>query len=765
MKGTMKRILACILVTVLLAGGLQAAAAAEEEKQYTVMFYICGADLERDYQVFSWALGEILASKYNRKEINVIGLMGGCPVWKGNAFSPKVLSVVDIGGRRPTTVEEMPLAAMSDPATLTAYLAYCREHYPAKHNILIMCDHGGGPLIGCITDYLFDKTTMSVSGLKQALAESPFGEDGLDIIAFDCCLMGSAEIASTLSPYAQYMIGTEDAMYGMYQDWLSGLENSGSVLETAGRIAKSIYDYNKMRIEYGNEKELNSVSVIDLKKMKDVTAAMDDYFTAMPGLDAETFTRASNHRRDAVTFGVLESGGSSQFDLVDAGSLVEQLEGENPDGEALLEAIRNAIPIRYTDVENCLGMTVYHPYLNQRMAEKYIDVYAGLDFSPAYLNYIINYISIMTGQPLANWEKLLTGTPASQKDNRTLFTLTLTEEQAAHLGQASLAVFLKDAEGGYRLTYRTADTAPAGTTVTGEFTGTALYAADQDGNALTGPLAYRAGSGGTWLIPAELTRTTEDGTSTIQGLICCTMDAKTGEIIPGKVAVPDEETGMISVNMAPLFTDFSGITIRTPIRRETRDEAGSLLPYDRWEQTREETWTSAIDGSWSFRIMNDTLDPENLYAAFDVQDSQGNRYMSEPRAVKGGPAAAAEIRTSYDDAGLVRIGELTVSVLNDITLSMTVTNLSDTEAVIALENLAVNGIPAEQTAEAVGTGPNWGLLKDEEQILSVLIPKETLDGQESITAMTFDLTLKDAKDGTVLGTVPAEAELKLELNP
>lgn len=755
----------CVILALALVIGCFSISSAEEKKQYTIMFYVCGADLERDGGQFTAAFSSILSTRYNRDAVNAVSLLGGTPRWKGNAFDPAVLSVVNIAGRRPTVEDTFPLAAMSDGATLTHFLSYCKEHYPAEHYILVICDHGGGPLYGCCVDYLYSNSIMSVNSLKEALGNSPFADRGLDVIVFDCCLMGSAEIANSISAYAQYMVATEDSMYGIGFDWMKDVENDETVLETARRIAESTYQSNKEIIARQKASELNSVSVIDLQVMQDMNNAMTDYFASMPQLDESSFTRVSGSRRDAVDFGVMESGGNSQYDLVDIGSLVSTLEDGSHSGSALLDAIRTAVPYHYSDVDNCAGMTVYHPYLNKDAAKRYIETYASLGFSPSYVNYVINYAAIMTGSPLADWQKLMVEVPTAQKDNRTLFTLKLTEDQAANLGDSQMNVLQKEADGSYRFTFLTPDTSYENSMITGEFSGTALYAVDRDGNALTKPILYQISPKGYYLIPADLKKTDENGESVIQeALVYCSFDRNTKELAPGGIAVWDDAMERWNSNYLANYADYEEITIHQQTRNETRNADGILLPYNEWETASEDFWNVKIDDSWSFRFINDTIDTKDLYAAFEVQDSQGNQYLSELHAVRTGASTAEELRTAYDDLNLIRIDKLSVSMSNQLMLSAEVVNLTDTEAVIALKDLAINGEKNGITAEVYGTGPNWGLLQDEKQILSLTVPTDLLAGQDSVNTMTFTLLLTRADDSTEIGTVPVEVAMHLDLD-
>ena len=77
--------------------------------------------------------------------------------------------------------------------------------------------------------------------------------------------------------------------------------------------------------------------------------------------------------------------------------------------------------------------------------------------------------------------------------------------------------------------------------------------------------------------------------------------------------------------------------------------------------------------------------------------------------------------------------------------------------------MTVNGNAVDAAAEVVGSGENWGLLKDEEQLFYVILDDQTLAGIDTITSITFDLTLLDAATEEAIGTVPVEVTLNLAL--
>ncbi len=87
-------------------------------------------------------------------------------------------------------------------------------NYPAEQYDLILWNHGGGAFFG----YGFDETTndsLTLDELDQAFADSPFHDGNkLEFIGFDACLMANIETAHTLSPYANYMVASQESEPG-----------------------------------------------------------------------------------------------------------------------------------------------------------------------------------------------------------------------------------------------------------------------------------------------------------------------------------------------------------------------------------------------------------------------------------------------------------------------------------------------------------------------------------------------------------------------
>ena len=132
-------------------------------------------------------------------------------------------------------------------AALTRFLDFARENYPAESYGLILWDHGGGPMVGFGMDTAYKGDGLTLPELREALEQSAFKDDSkLEWLAFDACLMASLEVAALLSPYARYMIASQEALpgYGFDYAFLKSLSSSGLTGTEAGRaIIDHTYAY------------------------------------------------------------------------------------------------------------------------------------------------------------------------------------------------------------------------------------------------------------------------------------------------------------------------------------------------------------------------------------------------------------------------------------------------------------------------------------------------------------------------------------------
>ena len=192
------------------------------EDTATIMVYMCGTDLESRSGMGTADLQEMLDARFDG-DITLLIYTGGCKAWKNSVVSSSANQIWQVkDGKLICLKENLGNVPMTDPDTLSGYIRWCAENYPASRYELILWDHGGGSVSGYGYDEKFASSgSMNLAGLDTALKSA---DVKFDFIGFDACLMATAETALTMAQYADYLIASEETEPGVgwyYTDWLN----------------------------------------------------------------------------------------------------------------------------------------------------------------------------------------------------------------------------------------------------------------------------------------------------------------------------------------------------------------------------------------------------------------------------------------------------------------------------------------------------------------------------------------------------------------
>jgi len=175
-------------------------------------------------------------------------------------------------------LQDMGKVDMANPQTLTDFIVWGVQSYPADHVALILNDHGGG-FTGAMAD---DGSGgfINVPDLAKAIADAEkITGKKIDIIGFDACLMAETEIAHELKDKANILLASEESEGGpgwTYDSMLGG-KTMGEALEqmrlmkldaTPEQFAKIVVDVNK-----NHNRDIPTFSAVDLTKMDGLTSA------------------------------------------------------------------------------------------------------------------------------------------------------------------------------------------------------------------------------------------------------------------------------------------------------------------------------------------------------------------------------------------------------------------------------------------------------------------------------------------------------------
>lgn len=201
--------------------------------------------------------------------------------------------------------------------SLTKFVKWSIDSYPAEHYYLIVWNHGGG-LDGISWD---DESGNHISAeqLMEAVASaSKIAGKKIDIVNFDACLMAMLEIALQIKDNADIMIASEEVEpgYGLpYTDILVKLAAEPNI--TPDELAKHVVKVYTNSYRLGGsqaQRRAQSVtySAVKLDKLDNLVKALDEL--ALVTMDNfSDYVRAIHHNTDFK----LKTYHNGQHDMVD----------------------------------------------------------------------------------------------------------------------------------------------------------------------------------------------------------------------------------------------------------------------------------------------------------------------------------------------------------------------------------------------------------------------------------------------------------------
>lgn len=291
MKNNNKKLICLLMALVFVLGTTCTISVSAEEKtvpKRTIMLYAIGSNLEADSQCFTKKVIEFSNSPYN-ENLDIIVITGGSFKWNTPAEYLDGTDEIDVEydqvwkvvGKKdgeehgsfkliePTGMPGYEKANMGMSETLTAFIDYCYENYPADIYDIILWDHGGGPVGGYGKDDRFN-TVISLSHLVSAFADSNLIKEGkkFNLIDFDACLMSNVTVITALGAFADYFVVSPEVEYDPAQRHLRLLETLFNNPSISG------YEMGKILVDdfaeyFTPQKNAATLSLIDVKNFKE----------------------------------------------------------------------------------------------------------------------------------------------------------------------------------------------------------------------------------------------------------------------------------------------------------------------------------------------------------------------------------------------------------------------------------------------------------------------------------------------------------------
>ncbi len=353
----------------------------------TVMVYMIGSDLESEYGAATNDINEMIYSGI-QNNINIVVETGGSQQWDNPLISNNRLerySITSDGLHRLDVIEN---DSMTNPDTLSSFISYAAENFPANRYFLILWDHGGGSVSG----YGYDENHYDDNSLPPNMIAKALKDGGVkfDIIGFDACLMGNLETALALEPYADYMVASEevepcDGWY--YSNFIKILDENKSIssLDLAKRI---IDDYREYSIKEDEESEI-TLSIIDLGELaNNISGPIKKFSKAVnEKMSNNGYQEIADARKNTKEFSK-----ESYIDQVDLIDLVLKLDVDG--SEELADAIKASIKYNKTEnITDSYGLAAYFPYSSLMMMNDIVSIYDNINIDKDYANVIKTFAS------------------------------------------------------------------------------------------------------------------------------------------------------------------------------------------------------------------------------------------------------------------------------------------------------------------------------------------------------------------------------------
>ena len=241
-----------------------------DKSAWTIMIYMCGADLESQSGLATSDIKEILSVSGQPKDVNILIQTGGAKSWKSTyGIKSTYLQRYHVSNKSLVLENNISKSSMGQASTFESFLEWGLTSYPAEKTGVIMWNHGGA-MTGVCFDENFSDDSLLNSEVNTAVAKA-FANTGrtekLEFIGYDACLMNVQDIAEFNSHYFNYMVASEETESGYgwdYDTWVDDLYAKKSTSTILKAVVDGFIKENGGTSSSSNDQTL---SYLNLSKM------------------------------------------------------------------------------------------------------------------------------------------------------------------------------------------------------------------------------------------------------------------------------------------------------------------------------------------------------------------------------------------------------------------------------------------------------------------------------------------------------------------
>lgn len=340
-----------------------------QDGTYTLMIYMCGSNLETKAGAATKNITEMLSAELP-ENTKVVIQTGGAKTWRKYNISSSHSSRYEIKEGELVLVEQNADVNMGDKSSLSDFLLWCDEKYPAEHRSLIMWNHGGGSVKGICYDENYNNDKITLQEFKSALSTVyENNKRKYDFIGFDACLMATYDMACIIEPYADYMIASQEIEPSSGWDYKTLISDLGK--ETFYSDVLNSY------AEKQAQKNIYTLSAIKLSELSKAEAVIDELINQI-NCDLSYVGVAIEEGKEFGAKGI-----SRSTNLFDLGLIAESLGIEYDFSDFIINVNGNAH-------STATGISIYFPTEQKELLDTYSDICTNkryIDFLKEYFAY------------------------------------------------------------------------------------------------------------------------------------------------------------------------------------------------------------------------------------------------------------------------------------------------------------------------------------------------------------------------------------------
>ncbi|MDD2716929.1 MAG: clostripain-related cysteine peptidase [Candidatus Wallbacteria bacterium] len=359
---------------------------AATKKPWTFMVYLDGDNNLEPYGIMNVNQMEKVGSTDATNVVVLFDRASGYDSTNGNWTDSRIMYITkdnDTSIMNSKVVKNCGELDMGSGKTLTDFVQYCKDNYPAEHYFLTLWNHGAGwkkkggndVMRGvCYDDQSGNHMDMASVENSMVAIKGILGQK-LDVLDYDACLMAMLECNYQIKDTVDYMTASEETEPGdgnPYELMLNGLTASTTPEQYAIHIVDSYKEY------YSSGSEGVTKSAVDLSKIQALTTAVADAANAMNGKISAVKTAITTARKSVQVF--------YDADYADLSHLCSTIKTTDttikPKLDAVVAAVKAAVINNCTvgtAMKNATGISIYFP----SSSGSYLTKYDGLSFCTA----------------------------------------------------------------------------------------------------------------------------------------------------------------------------------------------------------------------------------------------------------------------------------------------------------------------------------------------------------------------------------------------